>query len=308
MSDISHLADLLLWTATVFVVLGLIANIALLSSQRRVNAVARRKVPARVGAEAEDGSDGPDAVVPTAGTSSRRSGGLATYATGFVAIALLAVTVYLAVRWVKAGHGPFATGHEFVVAFVWGILAAYLIAEWRFKLRVISFGVLPVVAVTLPYALSMDTQIEPLIPALQNPLLMVLHVGFAVVSYGAAAVSFGAAVAYLWRPKWIKTDPDRLDELGYKAAMITFPTLTAMILVGAVWGQIAWGKYWAWDPKETAALITWLLYGAYLHARVSRGWQGKGAAWLLIIGFALVIFTFLSSVLLHLGGNHSYAS
>lgn len=311
MSDISRLASLLLITATVFVVLGLLANIALLSSQRRVSAAARRKVPARVGADAGDAADvtSIDEAAKDAPSPARRSGGLATYATGFVAIALIAVTAYLAVRWVKAGHGPFATGHEFVVAFVWGILVAYLVAEWRFKLRVVSFAILPVVAVALPYALyghNMDTAIEPLMPALQNPLLLVLHVGFAVVSYGAAAVSFGAAVAYLWQPTWLKIDRGRLDELGYKAATITFPTLTVMILIGAVWGQIAWGRYWAWDPKETAALITWLLYGAYLHARVSRGWQGKGAAWLLIVGFALIIFTYLSSVLLDLGGNHSY--
>ncbi len=311
MSDISRLASLLLITATVFVVLGLLANIALLSSQRRVSAAARRKIPARVGADGGGVEDvtSADEASKDAPRPARRSGGLAAYATGFVVIALVAVTAYLAVRWVKAGHGPFANGHEFVVAFVWGILVAYLLAEWRFKLRVVSFAVLPVVAVALPYSLyghSMNTAIEPLVPALQNPLLLVLHVGFAIAAYGAAAVSFGAAVAYLWHPTWLKIDRGRLDELGYKAAAITFPTLTIMILIGAVWGQIAWGRYWAWDPKETAALITWLVYGAYLHARVSRGWQGKGASWMLIIGFALIIFTYLSSVVLNLGGNHSY--
>ncbi|MCL2849298.1 MAG: cytochrome c biogenesis protein CcsA [Micrococcales bacterium] len=293
MNDITVLAMWLLNAALVFVVLGLVANIALLSTQRRANAVAR---------QGADSTGGPATGVAT----KRRGGGLDTYATGFVVIALLLVTAYLAVRWYKAEHGPFANGHEFVVAFVWGILVAYLIAEWRFKLRVVSFAVLPVVAVALPFSLTRDTEITSLVPALQNPLLMLLHVGFAVISYGAAAVSFGAAVAYLWRPKWIKIDAGRLDELGYKAAMVTFPTLTVMILVGAYWGQIAWGRYWAWDPKETAALITWLLYGAYLHARVSRGWQGKTAAWLLIIGFGLIIFTYLSSYYLGLGGQHSY--
>ncbi|MCL2466471.1 MAG: cytochrome c biogenesis protein CcsA [Micrococcales bacterium] len=300
MNDITVLANWLLGAATVFVLVGLLANIALLSSQRRINAVARRKVAVGDGVQDEKPA-------PAAAPAGPSGGGLAAYATGFVAIALVLVTVYLAVRWVKAGHGPFGNGHEFLVAFAWGILVAYLVAEWRYKLRVVAFAVLPVVAVALAFSLTRGTEIEPLNPALQNPLLMLLHVGSAIISYGAAGVSFGAAVAFLWRPAWLKMDGDRLDELGYKAATITFPMLTVMILVGAVWGQIAWGRFWSWDPKETAALITWLVYGAYLHARVSRGWQGKGSAWLLIGGFALIIFAYLSSYYLHLGGNHSYA-
>ncbi|MCL2089962.1 MAG: cytochrome c biogenesis protein CcsA [Micrococcales bacterium] len=303
--DISGIANVTLVTAIVFVVLGLVANIALLSSQQRVNAVARRKVLVRTGADADaDETKTDDAGKEATGTSTRRSGGLDTYATGFVVIALIAVTVYLVVRWVKVGHGPFSNGHEFSMAFAWGMLAAYLVAEWRFRLRVVSFAVLPVVAGALVYSLGQGSAIRELPDPLQHSLLLTLHVGFAVISYGAAAVSFGAAVAYLWDPKWLRVDRERLDELGYKAASVTFPTLTVMILVGALWGQISWSRYWAWDPKETAALVTWLFYGAYLHARVSRGWQGKGSAVMLIIGFGLIIFAYFSSYFL--GGQHAY--
>ena len=98
---------------------------------------------------------------------------------------------------------------------------------------------------------------------------------------------------------------DTLDDLGYKAVIITFPMLTIMIILGSVWANVAWGRYWSWDPKETAALVTWLIYGAYLHARVVGGWRGKRAAWLLVLGFAAIIFTYFGN--LFFGGMHSYA-
>ena len=87
--------------------------------------------------------------------------------------------------------------------------------------------------------------------------------------------------------------------------MIAYPLLTVMIILGAIWADIAWGRYWSWDPKETAALVTWLIYGGYLHARVVRDWRGKRAAWLLVLGFAAVLFTYFGN--LFFGGLHSYA-
>ena len=95
-----------------------------------------------------------------------------------------------------------------------------------------------------------------------------------------------------------------LDRLGYRAVVIGYPLLTAVIVLGAVWAQIAWGSYWSWDPKETASLVTWLIYGGYLHARVARGWVGRGAAWLLVVAFASVILTFVGNAFF--GGLHSY--
>jgi ABC-type transport system involved in cytochrome c biogenesis permease subunit len=155
------------------------------------------------------------------------------------------------------------------------------------------------------YAIQIGTDIQPLVPALQNNLLLTLHVGFAILSYGAACVSFGAAVLYLLYPKLhLKTSRERLDEIGYKGAVIAFPLMTIMILLGALWANTAWGRYWGWDPKETAALVTWLLYGAFLHARVVRGWRGKRAAWLLVVGFAAVMFAYFGNYFF--GGLHSY--
>jgi cytochrome c-type biogenesis protein CcsB len=85
-----------------------------------------------------------------------------------------------------------------------------------------------------------------------------------------------------------------------------FPMLTLCIVTGAIWANYAWGTYWSWDPKETWSLITWFIYAAYLHARLMYGWKGKRAAWMAILGFAAVLFTFFGVNYL-IAGLHSYA-
>ena len=238
-------------------------------------------------------------------TKAKSAINVGSFATGFTIIALILVTAYLGIRMYVTGHGPFSNQHEFAVSFVWGILVAYLVALWRFKIRMLALVVLPVAACLLLYAFQMGAEVEPLVPALQNNLLLTVHVGFAILAYGAACVSFGAAVLYLLYPKIkLKTSRETFDEMGYKAAVVTFPLLTIMILVGALWADTAWGAYWSWDPKEVAALVTWLIYGAFLHARVARGWRGTKSAWLLVIGFAAILFAYFGNHFF--GGLHSY--
>ncbi|GAK39973.1 cytochrome c biogenesis protein CcsA [Paenibacillus urinalis] len=102
-------------------------------------------------------------------------------------------------------------------------------------------------------------------------------------------------------------DPDDLDEISYRAIAIGFPIFTLGALIFAmIWAEIAWGRFWGWDPKEVWALITWLYYSAYLHLRLSKGWQGRNSAWLAVIGFLIVMFT-LVGVNLIISGLHSYA-
>ncbi|MBI1940067.1 MAG: cytochrome c biogenesis protein CcsA, partial [Acidobacteria bacterium] len=99
---------------------------------------------------------------------------------------------------------------------------------------------------------------------------------------------------------------DSLDNLIYRAVAISFPLLTLMIISGAYWANRTWGSYWSWDPKEDWALITWLTYAGYLHMRLTRGWRGRRAAAMAIIGFAIVMFTFFGVTYL-LPGLHAYA-
>lgn len=244
-----------------------------------------------------------------------RSGGLsapalARYGAWLAGLALVSLTVSLVLRAIATGHGPFVTQHEFAVSTSWGFLAVYLFFEWRYRARTLALLVLPITAGMELYALSWDSAADPLVPALQNSLLLTTHIIVAIFAYGAFAVSFAAAVLFLaqdWIPERVarvlpKTDV--LDRLGYRAVVIGYPLLTLVIVLGAVWAEIAWGSYWSWDPKETASLVTWLIYGGYLHARVARGWVGRGAAWLLVVAFTSVILTFVGNAFF--GGLHSY--
>ena len=322
MADSMQVAAYLLTAALVFVILALVANLVVVTgrttgqtrgSTKKAAAKREASAPSQVAAAAKGNTATKVRTAtktPAKATGGRRGGlptGLALYATGFTAVALVLVGVYLVMRSIATGYGPFANQHEFAVSFVFGILLAYLVAEHFYQVRALSLAVLPVAAALLVYAMNLDTSIRPLIPALQNNLLLTLHVGFAMIAYGAAVVSFGAAVIYLVYPhlKSKRLPPrDLFDDLGYKAAAVTFPLLTVMIALGALWANTAWGRYWGWDPKETAALVTWLIYGAYLHARVTRGWQGNRSAWLLIIGFAAVMFAYFGNHFF--GGLHSY--
>ena len=113
----------------------------------------------------------------------------------------------------------------------------------------------------------------------------------------------------LWRrPDLERSLPnaDALDRITYKTICIAFPLLTLMIAAGAYWANRTWGSYWSWDPKETWAAITWLVYAGYLHMRVTRGWRGRRAAYFAILGFAVVMFTFFGVTYL-LPGMHAYA-
>ncbi|MCC6157091.1 MAG: cytochrome c biogenesis protein CcsA [Deltaproteobacteria bacterium] len=98
-----------------------------------------------------------------------------------------------------------------------------------------------------------------------------------------------------------------LDNLTYKSIVVAFPILTFMLLSGAIWANQAWGRFWGWDPKETAALATWFVYLIYLHTRITRGWKGRKTAYIAVLGFASVLFTYLG-VNLVISGLHSYAT
>jgi cytochrome c-type biogenesis protein CcsB len=233
---------------------------------------------------------------------------LASYGSLIAWLALAFLTACLVFRTVAVGHGPFANMYEFSIAFAWGVLGAYLYFERRYHQRVIGLIALPVSLLLLWYATTIPSTAEPLVPALQNNLLLTTHVAVAIVAYGGFAVAFAAALLYLigsWTASSRLPRAELLDEISYRAVVIGFPFLTLVIVLGAVWANVAWGSYWSWDPKETASLVTWLIYGAYLHARLVRGWRGSRAAWLLVFGFAATLFTYFGN--LFFGGLHSYA-
>jgi cytochrome c-type biogenesis protein CcsB len=220
----------------------------------------------------------------------------------------VALLAGLALRTLATGHGPFSNMYEFSMAFAFGILIAYMYFERKYHQRILALVSLPVAMGMMLYAFTIPADIAPLVPALQNSLLLTVHVATAIVAYGSFAIAFAASLLYLIQPeggRWGLPKPQVLDEIGYRAVVVGFPFLTLTIILGAVWAQTAWGTYWQWDPKETASLVTWFIYGAYLHARVMRGWRGTRSAWLLMLGFAATLFTYFGN--LFFGGLHSYS-
>lgn len=217
------------------------------------------------------------------------------------------------------GHAPVSNLYEvFIMLFV--ITAAvYLALEKRYNAKAMGAFVMTLVAVGVFYGIWLNSvghgDIKPLVPALQS-YWMKIHVPMNFVGYGSFAVACAAGMTYLFRhwlesrnaqAKMLKIFPslDQLDQLSHKAVAIGFPAFTLATILGAAWAAEAWGGYWSWDPKETWALIVWLIYGAYLHARVSHGWHGKALAWWAVAGFLVTMFCFLG-VNMYLSGLHSY--
>lgn len=240
--------------------------------------------------------------------SGPRTAAIGRYASMLAWLATFALLASLVFRAIATGHGPFSNMYEFSMAFAFGILTAYLWFERKYQQRILGMIAMPIALAMLLYAHTIPNDINPLVPALQNNLLLTVHVAVAIVAYGSFAIGAAAAGLFLVQPeggRWGLPKPSILDEIGYRSVIVGFPFLTLTIILGAVWADVAWGRYWSWDPKETASLVTWLIYGAYLHARVMRGWRGSRAAWLLMLGFLAVLFTYFGN--LFFGGLHSYS-
>jgi cytochrome c-type biogenesis protein CcsB len=237
---------------------------------------------------------------------------------------LLAQTVAIALRWkesydIGVGHAPLSNLYESVVFFSWTIVLIYALLDLKYKYRIIGAFVMPFAMLGMAWAqLGMNSSIEPLVPALQSNWLL-YHVVTCFLGYAAFAVACGISIMYLIRAGHDENTQKSgeasvvsmfpaarvLDDLNYRAIMVGFPLLTLGIITGAAWANYAWGTYWSWDPKETWSLIVWFVYAAFLHARITKGWVGRRAAWLSIIGFAATIFCYLG-VNLFLSGLHSY--
>jgi cytochrome c-type biogenesis protein CcsB len=233
---------------------------------------------------------------------------------GRTAIALTAIgfavlVASMLLRGIVVGRGPWGNMFEFSVAFGASIVGGYLVLQRRYPIRSIGFIPVGIALAILLYAASLGSAIKDLVPALQNAPLLTIHVGMAVISYGTFATSFGAGVAYLIqgqndRFRWLPSHKT-LDEVAYRSVIFGFPIFATMIILGSWWASIAWSRYWGWDPKETAALVTWLTYAVYLHARNQRAWAGRPAALLLVVAFGMVLVTYSGS--LWFSGLHAYS-
>ncbi len=235
-------------------------------------------------------------------------------------LTVLVMIAGLALRAVVEQHAPWSDLYEFSLSFTTALLFCYLIFEARFHERVRAWGlyICAIAVLTLAIAVymgvtyNMINDSQALIPALQDMPILTVHVGVAIFAYSLFCVAFGAGLIILvqggegQRYRWLPS-AEAADSLGYKAVIAGFPLLALTLILGAYWANYAWGHYWNWDPKETSALVTWLIYAVYLHARGIRGWRGKRIGWLLALGFAATLFTYYGVSFL-VPSLHSYAT
>ncbi len=233
----------------------------------------------------------------------------ARFALPALMLAWLSLTVSLITRALLTGHVPFTDMYEFSASFSWGILLAVLLCWWRFKSDIISAAGALVALALLVFAFSQPSQLTPLAPILNQAWLLPAHVSCAIIAYGLFALGFASAVLFLVRQRYTAAflpGPEMLDRIGYESSLTGFLFLTAVLILGSIWANIAWGSYWSWDPKETAALVTWLTYAGYLFTRFVLSWRDNRSAWFLVIGFLAVLVTFFGNYFF--GGLHAYAN
>jgi cytochrome c-type biogenesis protein CcsB len=217
---------------------------------------------------------------------------------------------------------PWGNMYEFVTAITCAAVIAFLVVAFRYRAHSIGLFVMTPVVLGLGLcATVLYTAAGPLVPALHS-YWIAIHVTSAIVATGAFIVSAVLTVIYLVVTRHAKRpgadstalgallrhlpSAQALDRLSYRTIVFAFPVWTFAIIAGAIWADEAWGRYWGWDPKETWAFITWVVYAGYLHARATAGWRGRAAAYIQLVGFACLMFN-LIGVNIWITGLHSYA-
>ena len=244
----------------------------------------------------------------------RRAGNIAMSLT-WLATGLLLVGLVLRGLW--AGRVPWGNMYEFSLAWTFGILAVFLAVSLRRDIRWLGLPVIIVSVLSLGLAVTvLYTEAAQLVPALRSWWL-IIHVASAIICGGAFTVAAAISALYLWRDRAerrgdvtgiVASLPDaaRLDTLAYRILAFAFPLWTFAVISGAIWAEYAWGRYWGWDPKETWAFITWVIYAGYLHARSTAGWRGRRAAYISLLGFVSFLINYFG-VNIFVNSLHSYA-
>ncbi|MHB8172463.1 MAG: cytochrome c biogenesis protein CcsA [Thermincolia bacterium] len=229
----------------------------------------------------------------------------------FLIIGFILNGVAIVLKWWQLGRGPYDSFYDLLVSNAWAAVFFLLLLLWRLpKLKVLSLFVLPVVFLMLGWTSLYLPSSKPM-PANFDTIWLAIHVVFAKLAFGSCAVSSALSGLYLWRFKRGEAVdgtgvlPKKLEELSYQLAAFGFINWGIMIAAGAIWANNAWGRYWGWDPIETWSLVSWLYYGAYLHLRRTFGWRGVKAAWVSVLGFAIISFS-LIGVLFVFPGIHAY--
>jgi len=218
-------------------------------------------------------------------------------------------TGYTVWRGIEAGRLPLANQFEFANGFAWACAVLGLVLHARLHQTWVLTASMPEAFLVISCAAFQPIEIKEIMPALRSTWFG-LHIGSAIFSYAAFAIAGALGVWYLVQERrgadTASIAMRQVDYMGYRMVCLGFLLLTVVILSGAIWAEQAWSRWWSWDPKETWALITWIIYAVYLHQRLRMNWQGRRMAWLALIALVCVLFTF-AGVNLLLPGLHSYA-
>ncbi|HKW45234.1 MAG TPA: c-type cytochrome biogenesis protein CcsB [Candidatus Eremiobacteraceae bacterium] len=221
----------------------------------------------------------------------------------------------LGLRWYYSGHVPWNDLYGSLSVVVLWTVALFLTFGARFKIWYAGPIVFALADMLLAYASGWNKGLEPLVPSLKS-YWIVYHVPIVLAAYASFLIAFATSVLFLLKRRaeeraatatWLTNVPPsaKLDVVTYRVVAVGEILLTIGIVLGALWAHDAWGAYWQWDPKETAALVSWLVYAAYLHMHTRPSWRGANSAWTSIVGFASILFCYFG-VNIWISGLHSY--
>ena len=342
----AHLSNLLIYSAMAVYAIALVAFVVDLSRRGRLGrdgaeaSAPPASVPALVGggsSGSDESGSAPSGSDSTAGSIGDDEAAAAAHRYEAAAHRYRAAGIGMALTWLafalhvcgivarglSVHRPPWGNMYEFAVAGSAVVIAVFLGVGFKRDVRFLGAFVVGPVLLTLGAAVTVwYTEAAQLVPALHSYWLLI-HVSVAFIASALFTFSFStavlqvvqgqreAAVAAGGEPRGrfmdlLPTSAD-LERLTYRVIVMAFPLWTFTLVAGAIWAEHAWGRYWGWDPKEVWTFVIWVVYAAYLHARVTRGWDGRRAAFLVFAGFACLLFNFIGVNLLF-SGLHTYAS
>lgn len=309
-------SDLAFKTAIVVYALVLVLLIVQYASARTRQVSERELVTA---GGVVPGSDTPGKITETPRTPlSERLGNIA-FSVLFVAVALHIGSIVL--RGFATGRFPLGNMYEFVsmATAAAAVVGLVFMRDERYR-AMWAFLLTPMLILMFLAGTVLYSDAAPVVPALRS-FWLPLHVTIVSIGSGVFLVSGVASLLFLYRLRQVEgaesagvfgaiarrlPDARTLDRLAYRTTIIGFPLFGAGVILGAIWAEAAWGRFWGWDPKETCSFIAWVLYAAYLHARATSGWRDTKAAWINVAGFVAMLFN-LFIINLVVSGLHSYS-
>jgi ABC-type transport system involved in cytochrome c biogenesis permease subunit len=202
---------------------------------------------------------------------------------------LLLHTAALILRTIEVGHAPMANRYETLLFFSWAIILTNLIVVLRYNVAKTSLITTPIGLILLFWAMGASDAITPMYPALKTRWFEI-HVTSAFASYALFTLAMAGAILFLSTGE---EESKTFSDINNKAVLWGFVLFSLSMYSGAIWGYLAWGAYWMWEPKMLWSFILWFYYAGILHGKYIKAWRGRPVAYLTIVGFGIVLFTYL---------------